>query len=105
MRTTCVRNIFGMEAIYERQGGFFCSIKNTILDSDSNGSGTELSEILETIEKQQFLDPAALLQHFGDMFVIDALLGNFDRHNGNWGFLYDPGSYIIASHIDTILHK
>ena len=24
------------------------------------------------------------------MFVIDALLGNFDRHNGNWGFLYDP---------------
>lgn len=27
----------------------FCSIKNTILDSDSNGSGTELSEILETI--------------------------------------------------------
>lgn len=59
MRTTCVRNIFGMEAIYERQGGFFCCIKNTILDSDSNGSGTELSEILETIEKQQFLDPAA----------------------------------------------
>lgn len=23
------------------------------------------------------------------MFVADALLGNFDRHNGNWGFLYD----------------
>ena len=24
--------------------------------------------------------------------MIDALLGNFDRHNGNWGFLYDPNS-------------
>lgn len=24
------------------------------------------------------------------MFAVDALLGNFDRHNGNWGFLYDP---------------
>lgn len=24
------------------------------------------------------------------MFIIDALLGNFDRHNGNWGFLYLP---------------
>ena len=23
------------------------------------------------------------------MFIADALLGNFDRHNGNWGFLYD----------------
>lgn len=70
----------------------FCSIKNTILDSDSNGSGTELSDILETIEKQQFVEPGRLLEHFWEMFVIDALLGNFDRHNGNWGFLYDPVS-------------
>lgn len=66
----------------------FCSIKNTIIDSEHNGNGTELSEILETIEKQQFVEPDMLLEHFWRMFVIDALLGNFDRHNGNWGFLY-----------------
>lgn len=29
------------------------------------------------------------LAHFWDVFIIDTLLGNFDRHNGNWGFLYD----------------
>ena len=23
------------------------------------------------------------------MFIADALVGNFDRHNGNWGFLID----------------
>lgn len=23
------------------------------------------------------------------MFIADAFLGNFDRHNGNWGFLVD----------------
>lgn len=23
------------------------------------------------------------------MFVVDALIGNWDRHNGNWGFLYN----------------
>lgn len=68
----------------------FCSIKNTVLDSDSNGSGTELDDILETIEKQQYVDPIVLKEHFWNMFVADALLGNFDRHNGNWGFLYDP---------------
>ena len=28
----------------------FCSIKNTVLDSDSNGSGTELSDIMDTIK-------------------------------------------------------
>ena len=67
----------------------FCSIKNTILDSDSNGSGTELEDILDTIEKQQFVSPDLLREHFWNMFVADSLLGNFDRHNGNWGFLYD----------------
>ena len=68
----------------------FCSIKNTIIDSIHNGTGTELSDILETIEKQQFVDPSYLLEHFWNMFVADALLGNFDRHNGNWGFLVNP---------------
>ena len=67
----------------------FCSIKNTVLDSEHNGTGTELYDVLETIEKQQFVNPKELLEHFWDMFVADAFLGNFDRHNGNWGFLFD----------------
>lgn len=67
----------------------FCSIKNTVLDSDSNGTGTELSDVMEAIDKQQYVTPSILREHFWDVFVVDALLGNFDRHNGNWGFLYD----------------
>lgn len=67
----------------------FCSIKNTVLDSDSNGSGTELSDIMDTIDKQQYVSPKVLREHFWNMFIADALLGNFDRHNGNWGILYD----------------
>ena len=72
----------------------FCSIKNTVLDSESGGSGTELYDILDTIEKQKFVASDRLTAHFWDMFVIDAMLGNFDRHNGNWGFLHDPVSGI-----------
>lgn len=67
----------------------FCSIKNTVIDSEHNGTGTELADVLETIEKQQFVNSKELLEHFWNVFVIDALLGNFDRHNGNWGFLFD----------------
>ena len=70
----------------------FCSIKNTILDSDSNGSGTELDDIMDTIDRQRYVSPTVLRAHFWDMFVADALLGNFDRHNGNWGFLYDDNT-------------
>lgn len=67
----------------------FASLKNTIIDSGHNGYGTELSEVLNTIEEQQALDPVLLLERFWDMFIVDALIGNWDRHNGNWGFLYD----------------
>lgn len=74
----------------------FCSIKNTILDSESNGTGTELDEVLDTIEKQRFVSASLLLEHFWDMFIVDALLGNFDRHNGNWGFLYNDSTGIAS---------
>ena len=67
----------------------FASLKNTIIDSEHNGYGTELSDILMTIDEQQAVDPALLKQRFWDMFVVDALIGNWDRHNGNWGFLYN----------------
>ena len=71
----------------------FCSIKNTILESDSNGSGTELEDVMDTIDKQQYVSPVELREHFWNVFIVDALLGNFDRHNGNWGFLYDDQTH------------
>ena len=70
----------------------FCSIKNTVIDSETNGTGTELDDVLETLELQAFVDPVMLKEHFWDMFIVDAFLGNFDRHNGNWGFLVDPAT-------------
>lgn len=79
----------------------FGAIKNTIIDSEHLGAGTELEDILETIEKQKFVNPDELLKLFWDMFVVDAFLGNFDRHNGNWGFLVDEnGSSKIAPIFD-----
>lgn len=48
---------------------------------------TELSDIMEVIEESQTIDSKETKKKFGDMFVIDSLIGNTDRHNGNWGFL------------------
>lgn len=67
----------------------FASLKNQIIDSERNGYGTELADILKTFEEQQVIDHRELEERFWDMFVVDALIGNWDRHNGNWGFLYD----------------
>lgn len=67
----------------------FASLKNTIIDSEHNGYGTELADIQRTISEQKAIDPDLLLRWFWDTFIVDALIGNWDRHNGNWGFLYN----------------
>lgn len=67
----------------------FASLKNQMIDSERNGYGTELSDILYTFEEQDAIDRVAVAERFWDMFIVDALIGNWDRHNGNWGFLYD----------------
>ena len=88
-KTVCACRDFtaGGKVLYD-----FCSIKNTVIDSETGGAITELDDVLETIELQSFVDPVALRAHFWDMFVVDAFLGNFDRHNGNWGFLVDQAT-------------
>ena len=67
----------------------FAHLKNTCIDSEQNGYGKELSSILEAIDEQSLYPADELRTFFWDMFIADALLGNFDRHNGNWGLLVD----------------
>lgn len=48
---------------------------------------TELNDIMEVIRESKMIDTESTKQKFWDMFIIDSLIGNTDRHNGNWGFL------------------
>lgn len=65
----------------------FAELKNSQIESSKNGYGTELSEVLQTIDNQLVYDVQTLKSFFWDMFIADSFVGNFDRHNGNWGFL------------------
>lgn len=67
----------------------FAELKNSQIETSKNGYGTELEEIIETIENQTIYDSKELKEFFWNMFIADSLVGNFDRHNGNWGFLID----------------
>ena len=53
---------------------------------------TELADILEVIEETKMMIPDNTKEKFWDMFIIDSLIGNTDRHNGNWGFLVNARS-------------
>lgn len=73
----------------------FAELKNSQIETSKNGYGTELDEVIETIEQQQIYDIKELKEFFWNMFIADSLVGNFDRHNGNWGFLIDEKSQKI----------
>ena len=50
---------------------------------------TELTDILNVLDENKIISIPKIKEKFWDMFAIDSLIGNTDRHNGNWGFLLD----------------
>lgn len=53
---------------------------------------TELKDIMEVIEESKMINTEETKRKFWDMFVLDSLIGNTDRHNGNWGFLLNKNT-------------
>lgn len=49
---------------------------------------TELSDIMEVLEEsKKLIDVEETKAMFWNMFIVDSIIGNTDRHNGNWGFM------------------
>lgn len=58
--------------------------------SYTDGSGVDLQEIIQSINTNEiFSDMQDVEARFWDMFVVDALIGNPDRNNENWGIIVD----------------
>lgn len=62
------------------------SYEDIIMMLNENKKNTKVSE---TIEK------------FWNMYIVDALIGNFDRHGANWGFIKKKGVYEFAPVFDN----
>ncbi len=66
----------------------FEKLENASLDSE--GERKDLSDIENIIELNTYnIDKNTFKRFFWDMFIVDCLIGNTDRHNGNFGFLKD----------------
>jgi hypothetical protein len=58
------------------------------------------NQLYQTFNQNPRLNPIKEkgIQRYWDTFVVDALIGNFDRHRGNWGYLVneDTGNIQLA---------
>ena len=59
--------------------------------------GATIESVYEIIKQSCFIiDKDAIINKFWDMFVIDTLIGNTDRHFDNWGLLEKDGVITFA---------
>jgi len=98
----------------------FSKLENSLIDTDDvSSSGVPALENINIIfERHERLSSISddARKRFWDTFVVDALLGNFDRHSGNWGYLvnkktgdaslapiYDCGSCLYSQLADDAI--
>lgn len=59
-------------------------------------------DIILLLEKnRKITNVEETISTFFEMYIVDALLGNFDRHGANWGFLKKDNRYKLAPIFDN----
>lgn len=73
-------------------------------DTDLHDKGYTYEDVVYLIRKHTKI-PESLkdysVRFFWDMFMLDAVLGNRDRHKGNWGYVGRDGVYGMAPLYDN----
>lgn len=92
---------------FTHKGEYLRSFK----DGQQSSYGTELEDkqytykdVLYLISKHTKLstnEKKKAIQQFWDMYMLDAILANRDRHPGNWGYICSNKSYYIAPIYDN----
>ena len=68
----------------------------------SDGTGSDLDEALIVIRDHiAFKKLTKFEDHFWNMFIVDAIIGNGDRNNGNYGIIQNGNSSCIAPVFDN----
>lgn len=76
-------------------------IKNS-LSSTSPSHFVDAEDVLVHLHHNPILTQVpAIEKRFWEQFLIDMLINNNDRNNGNWGLLYEDGQYRLAPVFDN----
>jgi hypothetical protein len=67
----------------------FAELENNVINSSERGRTPRLEHVEYVIRNHPILEGirSEATERFWDTLVVDALIGNFDRHSGNWGYM------------------
>jgi len=80
----------------------FNDIGESSIEEDRSKFTYSYYDIIEILKVNNKLkDVNETIRMFWILYVVDALLGNFDRHGGNWGFIKEDNEYRLAPVFDN----
>ena len=80
----------------------FNGIGDSTLEQDKERYQYSYNDIIEMLkDNMKLTDVEQTIELFWDMFIIDALIANFDRHGSNWGFIKKDNKYRISPVFDN----
>ncbi len=80
----------------------FNDVGESTLDQDKERYQYSYGDIMKMLRNNTKLTQVQeTVRSFWGVYIVDALLGNFDRHGSNWGFIKQNNTYSLAPVFDN----
>lgn len=80
----------------------FNDVGDSSLEQDKEKYQYSYEDIIEILQDNiKLTNVEQTIDLFWDMFIIDALIANFDRHGSNWGFIKKDNKYRLSPIFDN----
>ena len=80
----------------------FNDVGESTIETDKEKYQYTYKDIISLLKKnQKITNIDETISIFFEMYIVDALIGNFDRHGSNWGFLKKDNKYKLAPIFDN----
>lgn len=80
----------------------FDDVGESTLDQDKELYQYTYEDIMQMLrDNSKLTNVDETITIFWELFIVDAFLGNFDRHGKNWGFIKSNGKYRLAPIFDN----
>ena len=88
--------------IQGRQFVPFNDVGESTLDQDKETYQYDYEDIMQMLrDNSKLTNVQETISMFWRIYIVDALLGNFDRHGANWGFIKENNRYTLAPVFDN----
>ena len=80
----------------------FNDVGESTLDQDKERYQYEYGDIMQMLRDNAKLTRVTeTIRIFWEIYIVDALIGNFDRHGSNWGFVKRANAYSLSPVFDN----